>query len=111
MTMSRSASRIENLVNQILDIRKIEKGQMKLGFIKTDIIILVKNIVDEFEYVASERHITLTFEHDQESLFLWIDPHNFDKIIINLISNAFKFTPDNGSINVTITSMNKKPKS
>lgn len=104
MTMSRSVSRIENLVNQILDIRKIEKGQMKLGFIKTDIIILVKNIVDEFEYVASERHITLTFVHDQESLFLWIDTHNFDKIIINLISNAFKFTPDNGSINVTITS-------
>lgn len=110
MTMSRSASRIENLVNQILDIRKIEKGQMKLGFIKTDIIILVKNIVDEFEYVASERHITLTFEHDKESLFLWIDPHNFDKIIINLITNAFKFTPDNGSINVTITTNDQTAK-
>ena len=108
--MSRSASRIENLVNQILDIRKIEKGQMKLGFIKTDVVILVKNIVDEFEYVAAERHITLSFEHDKESLFLWIDPHNFDKIIINLIANAFKFTPDNGIIKVTITSDEQEAK-
>ena len=110
ITMSRSASRIENLVNQILDIRKIEKGQMKLGFIKTDVVILVKNIVDEFEYVAAERHINLSFEHDKESLFLWIDPHNFDKIIINLIANAFKFTPDNGIIKVTITSDEQEAK-
>lgn len=99
-TIYRNAERILRLVNQLMDIRKIDKGQMSLKFQEVDIVGFIRDLYYTFEYQANARHITLSFQPETEKLKAWIDPKNFDKIILNIISNAFKFTPENGEINI-----------
>lgn len=99
-TIYRNAERILRLVNQLMDIRKIDKGQMSLKFQEMDIVGFIRDLYYTFEYQANARHITLSFQTEMESLQAWIDPKNFDKVILNIISNAFKFTPENGEINI-----------
>ena len=102
-TMNRSANRIAGLLNQLLDIRRIDKGLMKLTYSKTDIIIFVKDIMKGFEYQADKWNIRLDIEHAPEVDTVWIDQSNFDKVLSNLLSNAFKFTPEGGNITITIS--------
>jgi signal transduction histidine kinase/ligand-binding sensor domain-containing protein/DNA-binding response OmpR family regulator len=98
----RNANRILNLVNQLMDIRKIDKGQMIMKFKKTEIIGFVKDILAVFEYEANKKQIKFTLHTDLNDLQAYIDPKNFDKIIMNLLSNAFKFTPKKGAIDIYI---------
>ncbi|MCD8302255.1 MAG: response regulator [Prevotellaceae bacterium] len=103
-TIHRNAERILRLVNQLLDIRKIDKGQMRLQFAETDIVELIEDLYDMFTDLATKRHISFTFRHEGlPQLPLWIDTANFDKIILNILSNAFKFTPDDGSIEIALS--------
>lgn len=97
-SMHRNANRILGLVNQLLDIRKLDKGQMKLRFSETDMVGFVKEVYDVFEYQSVKRDINFIFDHPMEKLMVWIDRNNFDKILMNLLSNAFKYTPDGGEI-------------
>ena len=99
-TIYRNAERILRLVNQLMDIRKIDKGQMSLKFQEMDIVGFIRDLCYTFEYQANAKHITLNFQSEIEKLQVWIDPKNFDKVILNIISNAFKFTPENGEINL-----------
>ena len=99
-TISRNAGRLLQLVNQLLDIRKLDKGQMQLKFREVEIVEFIRNLSSSFEYQANAKHITLCFQTEMEILQAWIDPKNFDKVILNIISNAFKFTPENGKINI-----------
>ena len=101
-TIDHNAHRILNLVNQILDIRKIDKQQMKLQFKETQMVPFLHNIYKVFESHARERSITFRFNHPDE-LTACIDPVQFDKVIQNLLSNAFKFTPDGGEITIEMT--------
>ena len=96
-TIDHNARRILNLVNQILDIRKIDKQQMKLQYRETQMVPFVNNIYKVFEAHANERQINFRFEHSDD-ITAWIDPVQFDKVIQNLLSNAFKFTADEGEI-------------
>ncbi len=98
----RNSNRILTLVNQLMDIRKIDKKQMVLKFHETNIVKVTHDLVDTFESQSNSKQIKLNFHSDISQLNAWIDPNNFDKIIINLLSNAFKFTPKNGEINVSI---------
>ena len=98
----RNAERILRLVNQLMDIRKIDKGQMSLKFSKADIISVIDNICSVFEPQVAIKNITFDFQHSMDSLDLWIDPSNFDKIIVNILSNAFKFTPEKGNISISV---------
>ncbi len=100
----RNAQRILRLINQLMDIRKIDKGQMYLKYQKTDIIEFIKDIMLTFEYPAQKKKIKFTFEHSTDSLDTWIDINNFDKVLMNVLSNAFKYTPDNGEIDIKLTS-------
>lgn len=100
--MHRNANRILGLVNQLLDIRKLDKGQMKLRFSKTDMVGFIKELFDVFEYQSVRRNIQFTFQHQDDNLEVWIDRNNFDKILMNILSNAFKYTPDGGEINVSL---------
>lgn len=100
----RNAQRILRLINQLMDIRKIDKGQMYLKYQKTDIIEFIKDIMLTFEYPAQKKKINFTFEHDTKSLDTWIDINNFDKILMNVLSNAFKYTPNNGEITIRLSS-------
>ncbi|MCD8203160.1 MAG: response regulator [Prevotella sp.] len=102
-TIYRNANRILNLINQLMDIRKIDKGQMHLHFMEENIIELIDDLYDTFADVAKRKKIKFSFLHDGiDSLPLWIDPDNFDKIILNILSNAFKFTPAGGSIQIDL---------
>lgn len=100
--IQRNGYRITNLVNKMLDVRRIEKGQLKLVFSETDLKEYLELIIEDFRHQAQSRKISLSFSAPDESIFAYIDPEHFDKVIVNLISNAFKFTPDGGTINVTL---------
>jgi signal transduction histidine kinase/ligand-binding sensor domain-containing protein/DNA-binding response OmpR family regulator len=107
-TIDRNARRILGLINQLLDVRKIDKGQMHLTFSETDVVAFIAELLDMFEEQAAGRHIRLRFEHPAaERLPLWIDRNNFDKVLMNLLSNAFRFTPDGGAIDLLLTSTSR----
>ncbi|MDO4164636.1 MAG: two-component regulator propeller domain-containing protein [Bacteroides sp.] len=100
-TIYRNAERILRLINQLMDIRKIDKGQMSLTFRPVEIIGFIDDLCETFAQQAVQKDITLTFHHKgMEQMELWIDPANFDKIILNILSNAFKFTPERGKVDI-----------
>lgn len=102
-TMHRNSQRILSLVNQLLEIRKLEKGKVRLACRLTDLNVFVSELVDMFKPQAQEKGQTLTFEECEDLPKIWVDRTNFDKILVNLISNAIKYTPDGGSIVVRNT--------
>ena len=111
-TIERNSQRILNLVNQILDVRKIDKQQMHLHCHETDMVQFVGGICKMFEFNARERGITLAFNHDGiDSLPVWVDRSQFDKVINNLLSNAFKYTGDGGEITVNLNTSQQSPES
>jgi len=99
-----NARRLHKLINQILDISKIDARMMQFKEEPADIIGLIKNIMLAFESVAHSKKIEFTGEYDSESLYCLFDREKIEKIIYNLLSNAFKFTDKDGKIKVTITS-------
>lgn len=99
----RNSQRILRLVNQLMDIRKIDKGQMFMKFRETDIVGFIDDLFLTFEYTARQKNISLTFVHQDPLLKVWIDLNNFDKILMNLLSNALKYTPDGGEITLTLS--------
>jgi len=122
-TIDRNAQRLMQLVNQILDERRIDKNQMKLHCRETDLTTFVRGIFKLYEYNAQQRNIKYTFtanssvgDHDQTEngadhqpkIMAWVDRINFDKVISNLLSNAFKYTFDGGEINVELTEEEKQ---
>ena len=104
----RNAKRILRLINQLMDIRKLDKGQMRLRFRETDIVGFIEDLMLTFEYSAQLKNINFNFIHRDEKLLVWIDLNNFDKILLNILSNAFKYTPDNGSITIELSTGNDK---
>lgn len=99
----RNAQRILRLINQLMDIRKLDKGQMKLKCRETNIVGFIEDLMLTFEYEAKRKNIDFSFEHKLESLMVWIDLNNLDKVLMNIFSNAFKYTPKNGEIRISLT--------
>jgi signal transduction histidine kinase/ligand-binding sensor domain-containing protein/DNA-binding response OmpR family regulator len=100
--MLKNALRLLRLVNQLLDFRKIEGGKMALRTEYADIIGFIKDIVHSFEEYAGEKHVNFKFASPLEEYNLWFDADKLDKILFNLLSNAFKFTPETGSIKLSV---------
>lgn len=100
--VERNTDRMLRLVNQILDFRKIQNNKMKLRVEQIDIVPFVRQVMDNFETIAAEHKMDFLFESECTSLKLWIDPDKVEKIIFNLLSNAFKYTPDGKAITVFI---------
>lgn len=98
----RNAERILNLVNQLMDIRKIDKGQMLLKFQETDILAYIEDLCTTFGQQANTKGIELKLHSEVPELNVWVDTTHFDKIILNILSNAFKFTPEKGKIDITL---------
>ena len=103
LTIKRNAERILNLINQMMDRRKIDKGMMQMRMQETNLIAFVDDIHNMFKHQAESKQIALSFEHDTDRLPVWIDRKNFDKVIFNILSNAFKFTPAGGKIDIRVT--------
>ncbi len=105
--MYRNSLRILRLVNQIMDMRKVDEGKMQLHFLETDIVYFIRDIMQSFDNMAVTRNIDLSLRPASEVTNLWIDQGNFDKIVFNLLSNAFKHTPDGGRIVIGISEPEK----
>jgi signal transduction histidine kinase/ligand-binding sensor domain-containing protein/AraC-like DNA-binding protein len=98
----RNAQRILQLINQLMDVRKIDKGLMSVKFRETDMVGFIDDLMQTFEYQAKKLNIRFSFVHADEPLMAWIDLNNFDKVLVNILSNAFKFTHENGEITITL---------
>ena len=103
--IERNAQRILNLINQLMDIRKIDKNQMKLSFTEVELIGFVNDIKDTFAYQAASKGAQLNIITQLDQLKVWLDPNNFDKVIFNLLSNALKHIQNDGKINIYINSI------
>ena len=97
-----NASRLLNLVNQVLDFRKAQSGELKLKVSKTDILAYSKNIFDSFKEMAYNKKIKLNFIAKAEDIKGWVDNDKYDKILYNLLSNALKFTNKYGNVDLFI---------
>lgn len=97
-----NASMLMNLVNQLLDFRKVETGGFSLDAGKIDVIALVKKVFNAFTDRARERNINYYLDLKVDQLDAWIDTDKLEKILYNLIPNAFKYTPDFGVIMILV---------
>ena len=100
--IKRNASRLYGLVNQLLDISKLEAGKMKLEATEQNIIPLLKGYILSFSSLAERKKIKLSFNSVEDNLNVYIDKDKIEKIVTNLLSNAFKFTPEGGRIDFTV---------
>ena len=101
-TIEHNAQRVQNLVSQILDIRKMDKQQMQLQCQETDMVQYIGNLLKSYEYTAKERDITFHYTPELDKLNVWFDRKALDKVVDNLLSNAFKYTYDGGDIEVRV---------
>ena len=106
-TIEHNTQRVQNLVNQILDIRKIDKQQMHLHCQETDMVQYVGNLLKSYEYMAKERGMSLKYAPATDKLNVWFDRKAIDKVVDNLLTNAFKYTYDNGEIEVRVADNGK----
>ena len=98
----RNTERMLRLVNQILDFRKIENKKMKLLLEETDAVALVERAMQPFRLTARERHIDYQLHAGPDRLSVWLDRDKVEKMVSNLLSNAFKYTPDGRAISVSV---------
>ena len=98
----RNAKRILRLIDELMDLRKIEKHQMKLNLRHTPLVPFIDDLCDTFAQVTANKKITMTFDYDSPDTAASIDTANFDKIVMNLLSNAVKYTPEGGSIAIDL---------
>ena len=90
------------LINQLLDLSKLESGKLKLEASKGNIVSFVKGVALSFESLAESKDITLKLHPEKDFIELYFDREKMMKILTNILSNAFKFTPEEGKITVSI---------
>lgn len=99
----KNASKLLKLINQLLDFQKIETGTLQLKVEQKDILQAVQDIFDSFKDWAQRYHIHYTLESNIDTLTMWFDEDKLEKIVSNLLSNAFKYVEENGTITVRVT--------
>lgn len=98
----KNAGRLLRVVNQILDFRKVENRQEKLKIREVELVSFAGELKSYFNSMAMVRAIDYTFSSEMKSCTIWIDADLIEKVLVNLLSNAFKFTPEGGSIRITL---------
>jgi len=108
----RNANRLLQLINQLLDISKLESGTMKLITTQQPLSSFISFVISSFSSLAESRNILLQYIKPQQEIEIYFDRDKLEKILYNLLSNAFKFTPENGFITVALNSIktNSYPK-
>ncbi len=99
----KNAGKLLRLVNQLLDLSKVESGNMKLQTVPQNIVSVIKILVLSFSSYAERKKIKLKFDSTEEEIITYIDKEKIEKIVTNILSNAFKFTPEDGQIEVNVT--------
>lgn len=105
---NRNAGRLLQLINQLLDLSKLEAGKMELKIQECNFSELLKGITMSFESLAERRSIRLNFVSQNDDLLLFADQGKMEQIFYNLLSNAFKFTEKNGEVSVMLTEENEQ---
>ncbi len=108
--MNKNTNRMLRLVNQLLEFRKVQKGKLTLQLEKIDVVSFIKELSVNFEELAKEKSINFHFNSSSESYDMYIDKGKIDKIIYNLLSNAFKYTPNGGAVVLSIIIDEKEEK-
>ena len=101
-TIYKNSKRLSRLIDELMDFRKLQFNKMSINASKFEIVTFVKEVVSHFEEEAVQRNIILSVENQQENTSIWADPSMLEKIIFNLLSNAFKATKDNGMVSINI---------
>jgi signal transduction histidine kinase/ligand-binding sensor domain-containing protein/DNA-binding response OmpR family regulator len=101
-TIKRNGRRLLNLVNQLLDFRKMEYNELKLLLSKGDIVQFIRDVFSSFNDIANQKQIQYHFESEIYSLITSFDHDKMERIFFNLLSNAFKFTPPGGHVSVML---------
>ncbi|MEZ4901981.1 MAG: two-component regulator propeller domain-containing protein [Spirosomataceae bacterium] len=102
--INRNAKRLLNIVNQLLDLKKIEENELQLKLSENDIISFTKEIFDSFRYISERKHIHLDFDCSINEYYSFFDKDKVERILLNLLSNAIKFTNENGRVYLHIES-------
>lgn len=102
MRVHKNAMHLRNLITELLDFRKQEQGFLKLKVEQRDMVEFVKEIYLSFEELAKKRGIKYAFEDVDKQVDVWFDPVQMQKVVFNLLSNAFKYTDEGGSIKVGV---------
>ncbi|MEL6537646.1 MAG: two-component regulator propeller domain-containing protein, partial [Bacteroidota bacterium] len=100
--MLRNGERLLNLINQILELSKVESGSLQLQVSELDLVATLKPIIFPFNEYAERKYLTFTVSFPKNKVTLWADPDKLEKIVVNLLSNAFKYTPEYGQVSVAI---------
>lgn len=100
--MHRNSERILHLINQLMEMRKIDQGQIQLTHRMVDMVSFIEDICSLFEDQKSTKNVNLNFHSKVPKLNVILDQNYFDKTLLNLLSNAFKFTPEGGTIDVVL---------
>ncbi|WP_430812922.1 MULTISPECIES: two-component regulator propeller domain-containing protein [unclassified Carboxylicivirga] len=100
--INRHAGLLHQLISQLLDFRKTEKGEMPLRVQRTCLIDFTKNIIGNFESLAHTRHIQIKTQLPNDKVVIWCDPEKLRIMLSNLLSNAIKYSPDSGNIYISI---------
>ncbi len=100
----RNALRLLKLINELLEFRKLESGNVRLQVTERDIVKFVKGIGSLFTFHAGQRKIEFKINAVQEKVFIWFDFNLMEKVIYNLLSNAFKYTEDRVEIRISLSS-------
>ncbi len=101
--IKRNAQRLLSLINQLMDFRKIETSNFSLKVSKKNIVPFIQDIYHSFSQFASDHNITYNFNTNEESILIWFDENVIERIIFNILTNAFKYTPNKGNISVSLT--------
>ncbi len=107
LLMRKNVHILLKLINQIIDFRKYENGKMQMYFTLTDLKSFVNEITDSFREFSKKKHIHFSFKSTDDDFTLWFDSDKMEKICYNLLSNAFKFTKENGRIEVELSKITK----
>ena len=108
MVIQRNGERLLHLVNQLLDFRKLESGKMPLQVQESDVVEFVNSIILSFKELAMQNNIHFSVKSDTSSIIGFIDKDKVEIIIFNLLSNAFKFTPEKGTILLELNLLNSQ---
>jgi signal transduction histidine kinase/AraC-like DNA-binding protein len=98
----RNANQLLRLINQILELRKLEAGNVSASYVQGDIITFLKYFIESFHSLAEQKNIELEFESTENPLVLDYDPEKLNHIVSNLLTNAIKFTPEGGKVRILV---------
>lgn len=105
--LRRNSKKLLELINQLLDFSKLSSGKMKLETMPYNLVELIKSIMLTFSPFADRKNISFTLKTSSDEVVVYVDKEKFDKILTNIFSNAFKFTPEFGKIDVSISEEKK----